>query len=94
MIEHIRKQGYFVVDHDPDADTLHVTRQGREGDLRAGRLSGGADFDGSADLARGASHGRKRRAAPLSNLPTMGGSVPLYVIDEDFGIAHDYRADR
>ena len=81
VIEHIRRQGYFVVDTEPDAQTRmshpKVARvQVESGGYNASRTSMDLPISQlvlkTADSARG----------PVVKLPTMGGSVPLYMIDE------------
>ncbi|MGI8744797.1 MAG: M20/M25/M40 family metallo-hydrolase [Bryobacteraceae bacterium] len=83
VIEHIRKQGYFIIDHDhdPDPDTLmshsKVAKAGnREGGYNAERTS--MDLPVSKLVLRTADSVR----GPVVKLPTMGGSVPLYMISE------------
>jgi acetylornithine deacetylase/succinyl-diaminopimelate desuccinylase-like protein len=81
MVEHIRKKGYFIVDHEPDSamrmahPKLAFVKVGVEG-YNASRTSMDLPISQlvlkTADLARG----------PVVKLPTMGGSVPLYMIDE------------
>jgi acetylornithine deacetylase/succinyl-diaminopimelate desuccinylase-like protein len=84
LIDHIRKQGYFIVDHDPDADTLMSHAKvakvsNREGGYNAERTS--MDLPISQLVLRTADsiHG------PVVKLPTMGGSVPLYMISQILG---------
>ena len=81
VIEHIRKEGYFVVDSEPDAQTRmshpKVARVIVEaGGYNASRTSMDLPISQlvlrTADAARG----------PVVKLPTMGGSVPLYMINE------------
>jgi acetylornithine deacetylase/succinyl-diaminopimelate desuccinylase-like protein len=83
LIEHIRKQGYFVVDHDPDADTrmshAKVAKVVIQGGYPAERTS--MDLPISREVLRIAESVR----APVVKLPTMGGSVPLYVITKTLG---------
>jgi acetylornithine deacetylase/succinyl-diaminopimelate desuccinylase-like protein len=81
VIEHIQKQGYFIVDHDPDAATLlshpkvaKVTLD--QSGYNAERTS--MDLPISRDVLRIAVEAR----GPIVKLPTMGGSVPLYMISE------------
>jgi acetylornithine deacetylase/succinyl-diaminopimelate desuccinylase-like protein len=82
--EHIRKQGYYIVDHDPDADTLmshpkvaKVTSAA--GGYNAERTS--MDLPVSQLVLRTADTVR----GPVVKLPTMGGSVPLYMISQTLG---------
>jgi len=81
VVEHIRKQGYYVTDREPDADarTSHpkVAKVAVEpGGYNAARTSMDLPISQlvlrTADAARG----------PVVKLPTMGGSVPLYMIEE------------
>jgi len=81
VIDHIRKQGFFIVDHDPDPETLmshpkvaKVTTD--ESGYNAERTS--MDLPISQDVLRIAAEAR----GPIVKLPTMGGSVPLYMISE------------
>ena len=80
VIEHIRKQGYYVVDRDADADTRmshpRVAKVVVEpGGYDASRTS--MDLPISQLVLRTAESAR----GPVVKLPTMGGSVPLYMID-------------
>jgi acetylornithine deacetylase/succinyl-diaminopimelate desuccinylase-like protein len=81
VIEHIRKQGYFVVDHDPDPDTRmshpKVAKvMNREFGYNAARTS--MDLAISRAVIQAAENGR----GPVIKLPTMGGSVPLVTIED------------
>jgi acetylornithine deacetylase/succinyl-diaminopimelate desuccinylase-like protein len=81
VVEHIRRQGYFIVDHEPDAATRMAHPKVafvkvESGGYNASRTSMDLPISQlvlkTADSARG----------PVVKLPTMGGSVPLYMIDE------------
>lgn len=81
VLAHIRKQGYYVVDHDPDADTrLSHPKVAKvvvkPGGYDAARTS--MDLPISQLVLRTAESAR----GPVVKLPTMGGSVPLYMIEE------------
>jgi acetylornithine deacetylase/succinyl-diaminopimelate desuccinylase-like protein len=81
VIEHIRKQGYDIVDRDPDAQTrlshAKVAKVVVEpGGYNAARTS--MDLPISRLVLRTAESAR----GPVIKLPTMGGSVPLYMIEE------------
>ena len=81
VIEHIRKQGYYVVDRDPDAQTrLSHARVAKvlvdPGGYNAARTS--MDLPISQLVLRTAESAR----GLVVKLPTMGGSVPLYMIEE------------
>ncbi len=83
LIEHIRKQGYFVVDRDPDADTLMshtkvakvIADQGYDAERTSMDLPISQLVLRTADSVRG----------PVVRLPTMGGSVPLFMISQILG---------
>ena len=81
VIEHIRRQGYFVVETEPDAQTRmahpRVARVVEEpGGYNASRTS--MDLPISQLVLRTAESAR----APIVKLPTMGGSVPLFMIED------------
>ncbi len=81
VIEHIRKQGYYLVDGDPNADTrmthAKVAKVVVEADgYNAARTS--MELPISQLVLRTAESAR----GPVVKLPTMGGSVPLYMIEE------------
>ena len=81
MIDHIRKQGYYVVERDPDAQTrLSHAKVAKvivePGGYNAARTS--MDLPISQLVLRTAESAR----GPVVKLPTMGGSVPLYMIEE------------
>ena len=81
LIAHIRRQGYWITDHEPDAQTrmehpkvAKVTVD--PASYNASRTSMDLPISQlvlrTADAARG----------PVVRLPTMGGSVPLYMIED------------
>lgn len=81
LVDHIRSQGYFIVDHDPDAKTrmshakvIKVTSP--QAGYRAVRTS--MDLPISQAVLAAASSAR----GSIVKLPTMGGSVPLYAIED------------
>jgi acetylornithine deacetylase/succinyl-diaminopimelate desuccinylase-like protein len=81
VIDHIRAQGYYVVENAPDAQTLtghpKVARVVVDpGGYDASRTS--MDLPISQLVLRAADSAR----GPVIKLPTMGGSVPLYMIDQ------------
>jgi acetylornithine deacetylase/succinyl-diaminopimelate desuccinylase-like protein len=81
LIDHIRGQGYTIVENEPDAATRmahpKVARVVVEtGGYNASRTS--MDLPISQLVLRTAEAAR----GPVVKLPTMGGSVPLYMIDE------------
>jgi len=81
LIDHIRAQGYTIVENEPDAETRRshpkVARVVVEaGGYNASRTS--MDLPISQLVLRTADSVR----GPVVKLPTMGGSVPLFMIDE------------
>jgi acetylornithine deacetylase/succinyl-diaminopimelate desuccinylase-like protein len=81
VIDHIRRQGYYIVDRDPGAD-MRMTHAKvakvvvEPGGYNAARTS--MDLPISQLVLRTAESAR----GPVVKLPTMGGSVPLYMIEE------------
>ncbi len=78
---HIEKQGYHIVTDVPDSETRMrypklVRMSGGEGGYNASRTS--MDLPISQLVLRTAEAAR----GPIVKLPTMGGSVPLYMIEE------------
>jgi acetylornithine deacetylase/succinyl-diaminopimelate desuccinylase-like protein len=84
VIEHIRNQGYYVIESEPDAQLLmshaKVARIsiGRGG-YNSSRMS--MDLPISRELLATAESAR----GPVIKLPTIGGSVPLYMIEGVLG---------
>jgi acetylornithine deacetylase/succinyl-diaminopimelate desuccinylase-like protein len=80
LIDHIRKQGYYIVESDPDAQTRmahpRIAKVVVEpGGYNASRTS--MDLPISQLVLRTADSAR----GPIVKLPTMGGSVPLFMIE-------------
>jgi acetylornithine deacetylase/succinyl-diaminopimelate desuccinylase-like protein len=81
VIDHISKYGFFIVDRDPDAATRLTHAEIAKvivapGGYNAARTS--MDLPISQLVLRTAESAR----GPVVKLPTMGGSVPLYMIEE------------
>jgi acetylornithine deacetylase/succinyl-diaminopimelate desuccinylase-like protein len=80
VLDHVRKQGYEIVETEPDAPTrMHYPRLARvaiERGYNASRTS--MDLPVSQLVLRTAETAR----GPIVKLPTMGGSVPLYMIED------------
>jgi acetylornithine deacetylase/succinyl-diaminopimelate desuccinylase-like protein len=79
--EHIRKQGYTIVDHEPDAETRMKNPRlalviEDPASYAASRTS--MDLPISQLVLRTAEAAR----GPIVKLPAMGGSVPLYMIED------------
>ncbi len=81
VIEHIRGQGYYIIETEPNAQTrmehpkvarVVVDASGYDASRTSMDLPISQLVLRAADSARG----------PVVKLPTMGGSVPLYMIDQ------------
>jgi acetylornithine deacetylase/succinyl-diaminopimelate desuccinylase-like protein len=84
LIGHIRKQGYFVVDSEPSAETRRAHEKVarvtvHEGGYNAVRTS--MDLPVSREVIRVVESAR----GPAVKVPTMGGSVPLESIERALG---------
>jgi acetylornithine deacetylase/succinyl-diaminopimelate desuccinylase-like protein len=84
FIDHVRKQGYFIVDRDPSADVLMSHERvakvvSKEGGYNAVRTS--MDLPISKEVIRAVESAR----GPAVKVPTMGGSVPLDAIEHALG---------
>lgn len=78
---HIAQQGFFVVDHDPDENTLRSHSRVAKLTLRPGAYDA-ARTPMDTPLTRGIVETLERVHGPVVRLPTLGGSVPLYLIEE------------
>ena len=80
LIEHVKKQGYFVTDKEPDLD-MRLTHP------KIAKIVVGSGYNAartSMDLPISQRVIRTLNAArgPLSAMPTLGGSVPLYLFTD------------
>jgi acetylornithine deacetylase/succinyl-diaminopimelate desuccinylase-like protein len=85
VLNHIRAQGYTVVEGEPDAQTRMATpRLARVVVERGGypALRTSMDLPISQLVLRTAESAR----GPVVKLPTMGGSVPLFMIDDQLHV--------
>ena len=81
LVEHIRGQGYFVVDHEPDAST----RIAHPKVIRVDVQKGGYDAARTSmdlPLAKLVVETAESVRTPVVKLPTSGGSVPLVIIEK------------
>jgi acetylornithine deacetylase/succinyl-diaminopimelate desuccinylase-like protein len=85
IVAHVRKQGYFVVDTEPDAATraAHpmLARVSRSGGYPAGRTS--METPLAASVAKALSDAA---GGQLVRLPTIGGSTPFYLFADVLGV--------
>src|SRR5262249_26954889 len=81
IVAHVTRQGYFVVDKDPDAATraAHplIAKVTRNGGYPAGRTSMDTPMAAAVTAALAAAAGGK-----LVRLPTLGGSTPFYLFSD------------
>ena len=81
VVEHIRKQGYFVVDHDPDAEMRMTHGRVAKVIVNAGGYNA-ARTPMDLPIAQLVLRTAESARGPVVKLPTMGGSVPLYMVEE------------
>src|SRR6185295_9879765 len=81
LVAHIRKQGYFIVDKDPDAATRAaqplLASVTRVGGYPAGRTAMDTPIARSISTAVSDAAGGK-----IVRLPTIGGSAPFYLFSD------------
>ncbi len=86
FIDHVRKQGYFVVDKDPDEQTrLTHPKVAKIVVDKAGYNAAGSSMD--SPIGKSVIQAVENARGPVIKLPTMGGSVPLFMIQEVLGSA-------
>ena len=81
VIEHIKKQGYFVTDKEPDRD-LRLTH------AKIAKVTRGSGYNAartSIDLpvSKLVISRLQQIRGPLVILPTLGGSIPLYLFTDN-----------
>jgi len=84
VIEHIRKQGYFVTDTEPNPETRMAhpkVAMVRTTDFGYNAVRTSMDLPVSRELIRVVESAR----GPVIKVPTMGGSVPLEAIERAVG---------
>jgi acetylornithine deacetylase/succinyl-diaminopimelate desuccinylase-like protein len=84
LIEHIRSQGYFVVDHEPSLQE----RTGHPKVARVNVKAGGYDAARTPmelPISREVVQVVESARGPTVKLPTMGGSTPLDMIEKTLG---------
>lgn len=81
---HVRREGFFVVRDDPDLETRLAHAKIARIDRRPGYPAAGADLDDPRvrDIVEAA---RRVAGDELVLLPTLGGSLPLYLFTEVLG---------
>jgi acetylornithine deacetylase/succinyl-diaminopimelate desuccinylase-like protein len=84
VIEHIRKQGYFVVDKDPDRQTLISHAKVAKVVLDPGSYNA-QRTPMDLPIARRLTETIEQVRGPVIKLPTSGASLPLIVIQQELG---------
>jgi acetylornithine deacetylase/succinyl-diaminopimelate desuccinylase-like protein len=81
LVAHVRKQGFFIVDREPDAATRaaqpRVAQLSRTGGYPAGRTPLTIPIAATISKALADAAG-----GPIVRLPTIGGSAPFYVFTD------------
>jgi acetylornithine deacetylase/succinyl-diaminopimelate desuccinylase-like protein len=81
LVAHVRKQGFFIVDREPDASTRaaepRTAQVTRSGGYPAGRTP--LTLPIAATIAKALS---EAAGGPIVRLPTIGGSAPFYVFTD------------
>jgi len=81
VIEHIRKQGYFIVDHDPDPQTrMSHGRVAKVVLSESGYNASRTSMD--LPISRAVVAAAEGAFGPIIKLPTAGGSTPLVIIED------------
>ncbi len=83
VVEHIRKQGYFVVNKEPDEQT-------RISHARVAKVTVGDGYNASRTpldlpIAKLIVQTVEQARGPVIKLPTFGASLPLYIITQTVG---------
>ncbi len=80
VIEHIRKQGFYIVESEPDDATRlahpKIIKVMKQGGYNAARTS--MDLEISRQVIRAVESARGQ----VSQMPSLGGSVPLYIFTD------------
>jgi len=87
VVAHIRRQGYFIVDSDPDVATLAAHPRIAKVTMRAGATSGAWRTDPESAAARLVTDAlRSRYGQRLVRIRTLGGGVPAAPFIETFQV--------
>jgi acetylornithine deacetylase/succinyl-diaminopimelate desuccinylase-like protein len=87
VVAHIRKQGYFIVDHDPDTATLAAHPRIAKVTTRAGAASGAWRTDPDDPQARFVTDALQTGLSErLVRIRTLGGSVPANAFIDAFHV--------
>ncbi len=84
VVEHIRKQGYYVVESDPDRQTLLSHPKVAKVVIDAGSYNA-LRTPMDLPIARRLTETLEQVRGPVIKLPTSGASLPLYMIQQELG---------
>ncbi|MBI1765732.1 MAG: M20/M25/M40 family metallo-hydrolase [Acidobacteria bacterium] len=84
VVEHIRAQGYYIVEADPDDATRlkypKIAKVMRQGGYNASKTS--MDLPISQAIIAAVASAVESTRGPVIKMPTLGGSVPLYIFTD------------
>ena len=81
LVDHIRKQGYFVTDREPDKDMRQTHAKIARVTFEHGYNSARTPMD--LPISREVVAAVEKARGSTVKLPTMGGSVPLFVFEQE-----------
>ena len=84
VVEHIRKQGYYVVESDPDRQTLLSHPKVAKVVIDAGSYNA-LRTPMDLPIARRLTETLEQVRGPVIKLPTSGASLPLFMIQQELG---------
>ena len=84
LVQHVRKQGYYVTDREPDTDMRRTHAKIARMVFNGGYNSARTPMD--LPISREVVSLVEKVRGPVVKLPTMGGSVPLYVIEQELRV--------
>jgi len=84
VVEHIRKQGYYVVESDPDRQTLLAHPKVAKVVIDAGSYNA-LRTPMDLPIARRLTETLEQVRGPVIKLPTSGASLPLFMIQQELG---------
>jgi acetylornithine deacetylase/succinyl-diaminopimelate desuccinylase-like protein len=84
--EHIRKQGFHIIERDPDAQMRLAHPRIAKLVVRPGGSYNAVRTPMDLPIARDVVAAVEEVRAPVVKVPNMGGSVPLAIIEETLGV--------
>jgi acetylornithine deacetylase/succinyl-diaminopimelate desuccinylase-like protein len=84
VIAHMRKQGYFITDKEPDAETRKAHAKVAWVQVESGYNAVRTSMD--LPISREVVDTAKSVFGPIIELPTSGGSIPIYMIEQELAV--------